>query len=122
MSILAKVSDNMFSFAKGSFTKDNPWFVPRDFNLFTVMGKKIFPGEILFHTIHELSAEFKTQLSNRVKIFALLADMFHSAPDGIAQGRNYTMNMGMQAQVLSPGMKYADSSALNRVMAVTKRA
>jgi hypothetical protein len=48
--------------------------------------------------------------------------MLHFAFDGTAKGRNNAVQVRMKAQVLSPGMKYADSSALSGVMAVAKRA
>jgi len=122
VSVLTKISENMLCRAEGRFTENYPWFVPCSFNLLPVIRQNLILGEILLHPVHEPAPKLKTQLSNRVKIFALFTDMFHFAPDGISKGRHDAMYVRMKAQVLTPGMKYADSSALNRVMAVAKRA
>jgi hypothetical protein len=122
VSILAKITYYTFSLPQGRFTENYPWFVPCSLNLFLVIRQKIFPYEIFFHCGHELTPELKAQLNNLVKIFALLSDMFHTAPDGITQGRNNTVYVWMQTQVLTPGMQNAYGSALHCVMTVTKRA
>jgi hypothetical protein len=122
VSILAKISKNMLCRSKGRLTENYPWLAPCSFNMLAVSRQKLISGEILLNPIHEPAPELKTQLSNRVKIFTCFTDMFHFAFDGIAKGRNNAVYVRMQAQVLSPGMKYADGSALNRVMAVAKGA
>jgi hypothetical protein len=122
VSILAKVTDKMFSSTQRTLAENDPWFVPCSFNLISVFRQKLLLSEILLHSVHEPSPELKTKLSDRVKIFTLLSDMFHTTPDGVSQGRNNTMYVRMEAQVLPPGMQYTDGSALNPVMTVTKRA
>jgi hypothetical protein len=118
--ILSEISDNMFRFTKRRFTVNNPWGFPCFSNMFVVLGKEILSGKILFHSGHEHSPELKTKHFNRIKIFASLTDLLHAALNGMAKRRNYTMDMRMQAEVLSPGMQYAYGAAFGRVMTVTK--
>jgi hypothetical protein len=122
VSVLAKITENMLCRAKGRFTENHPWFAPCSFYLITVMRQKLILGKILLNPVHEPAPELKAQLSNRVKVFTGLADVFHTARNGISKRRNYAMYMRMEAQVLTPCMKYAYGSALNPVMAVAKRA
>jgi hypothetical protein len=118
--ILSKISHNMFWFPERRFTVNNPSIVPCFFNMVVVFGKEILTGKMLFHSGHEPSPELKAKPDYRVKVFACLPDLFHAALNGITKRRNYTMDMGMQTEVLPPGMQYAYGAAFSRVMTVTK--
>jgi hypothetical protein len=109
--ILSEISDNMFRFTKRRFTVNNPWGFPCFSNMFVVLGKEILCGKMLFHPVHEPSPELKAKPGNRVKVFARLSYLLHIALNGITKCRNYTMDMRMQAEVLSPGMQYAYGAA-----------
>jgi hypothetical protein len=85
-----------------------------------VFRKKILTGKMLFHSGHELSPELKAQSGNRVKVFACLAYLPHTAFNCIPKRRYDTVYMGMKAEVLPPGMQYADRTAFRSVMTVTK--
>jgi hypothetical protein len=118
--ILTEISNNMFRFAKGGLAVNNPPFVPGYFNMAEIFRQETLTGKMLFHPGHEPSPELKAQSGNRVKVFACLAELPHTALNGIAKSRNYTMDMRMKAEVLPPGMQYADRTAFRRVMTVTK--
>jgi hypothetical protein len=120
VSILTEISNNMLRFTKGWLAVYNPSFVPGLFNLFVVFGQEILSDKMLFHSGHEPSPELKAQPGNRIKIFACLADLLHAALNGITKCRNYTMDMRMQAEVLSPGVQYAYCTAFSSIMTVTK--
>jgi hypothetical protein len=104
VSILTEISNNMLRFTKGRLAVHNPSIVPCFFNLFVVFGQEILSGKMFFHSGHEPSPEFKTKPGNRIKVFPCLADLFHAALNRIAKRRDYTVDMRMKAEVLSPGM------------------
>jgi hypothetical protein len=118
--ILSEISHNMFRFAERRLTVNNPAIVPCFFNLFVVFGQEVLSGKIPFHFGHEPSPELKAQTGNRVKVFTGLADLFHTALNRIAKRRDYTVDMWMKAEVLSPGVQYAYGAAFRSIITVTK--
>ena len=118
--ILSEISHNMLWFTKGWLAENHPSFVPGLFNLLVVFGQEILSDKMLFHSGHEPSPELKAKHGNRVKVFACLADLLHAALNRIAKGRDYTVDMRMKAEVLSPGVQYAYCTAFSSMMTVTK--
>jgi hypothetical protein len=120
MDILAKVTDNMLRFTKGRFAMNHPRFMPCSFKLLPVIGQESRAGKMFFHSFHKLCTKAETQLNDGVKIFAITGGVFHFAFKGTPQGRNDAVYVRMKAQVLSPGMQYADGTALHGVMTVAE--
>jgi hypothetical protein len=118
--ILSEISNNMLWFTKGWLAENHPSFVPGYFNMAEIFRQETLTGKMLFHSGHEPSPELKTQPGNRVKVFACLAELPHTALNGIAKSRNYTMDMRMKAEVLPPGVQYAYCTAFRSIMTVTK--
>src|SRR5450830_1214594 len=85
-----------------------------------VLRELIVLLELSFEFLKQFATENGTEHFYRIKVFALMTDIFEFTSERKSCCRNNTMNVRMQTQVLSPGMQYTNSSGFHTIMGITK--
>ena len=118
--VLPQVFNHMIGTCQGGFAMHYPPGIVCLLQLIVEQRQLVLLSQDTFQAIEELSFKGIAQLMNRVKVFALMSDVFPPAIKGITGPRDNAMDMRVQTQVLPPAMKYTNGPAFNAVMRVTE--
>src|SRR5512138_1150878 len=85
-----------------------------------MVSQDSFLAQPCLERLHDLTLKGGREHPLRIQVFPPLTDIFELLLKIKSDGRHNAVNMRVKAQVLSPGMKHADGTALHPIMAVAK--